>query len=469
MKRLVVVGGGITGLAAAYRAQRLLEKPRLAGDDFEITLLEREGRLGGKILTEQEDGFLLEGAADSFLTRKPSALALCEELGVAQRLVGQLPQPIRSFVMHRHELYPLPEGFSGMVPTNLDALLASPLLSQAAKHRVQMEPTIPPDGPSGDESIAHFMARRLGPEVFELLVEPLLSGIYAGDASILSLMATFPRLREIERRSGSLLKGLAAEQPAAPAAHPPFVTFPEGMGELVRTLSAGLSRVRLRTGVEVRAVEETGGGRYLIGLSDGPSIAADALILATPAFASAALLGRLDPGLAERLAAIPFASVAIIHLAFRREDFGRPLEGYGYLIPQVEGSDLLACTWTSSKWGGRAPEESVFVRLYAGRYGGESVIERPDHALVALARAELAATLKVSAEPILSRVYRWERAMPQYTLGHLDRLGEIEGRVLAHRGLFLAGASYRGVGIPDCIESGVRAAGAAADRLRETT
>ncbi len=467
MRRLAIIGGGITGLAAAHRAQRLLEGSPLGGDGFEITLLEREERLGGKIVTEQEGGFLLEGAADSFLTRKPAALALCEELGVAGRLVGQLPQPVRSFVMHRHELYPLPEGFSGMVPTNLDALLATPLLSQAAKHRVQMEPSIPPDGPSGDESIAHFMARRLGPEVFELLVEPLLSGIYAGDASTLSLMATFPRLREMERRSGSLLKGLAAERAAQAASQPPFVTFPEGMGELVRILGAGLSGTRIRTRAEVRTVEEGEGGRYLIGLSDGSAVEADAVILATPAFASASLLTRLDPALAELLATIPFASVAVIHLGFRRSDLERPLEGYGYLIPQVEESDLLACTWTSSKWGGRAPEDAVSVRVYAGRYGREKVTERPDHALLELARAELAATLGVSAQPILSRVYRWERALPQYTLGHLDRLDAIEGRALAHQGLLLAGASYRGVGVPDCIDSGTRAATAAVSHLLE--
>ncbi len=470
MKRLVVVGAGITGLAAAHRAQCLLGLPSSGdggqtGDAFEVVLLEREERLGGKILTEREGDFLLEGAADSFLTRKPAAFALCEELGMADRLVGQLPQPIRSFVRHRRELYPLPEGFSGMVPTNLEALVSGSLLSPAAKHRVMMEPAIPPGGPAGDESIAHFMARRFGPEVFDLLVEPLLAGVYAGDASSLSLMATFPRLREMERRSGSLLRGLAAEGAAAPALHPPFVTLPEGMGGLVEALGKALTGVRVLTRREARAVREGAGGGYRIEMEDGTSMAADALVLAIPAAVAAPLLIGFDGELAKLLATIPFASVAIIHLGFRRADFGRLLEGYGYLIPQVEGSDLLACTFTSSKWAGRAPEDAVLLRLYAGRFGGESVTARTDRALLALARSELAETLKVKAEPILSRIYRWERALPQYTLGHLDRLAAIDERLLAHPGLHLAGASYRGVGIPDCIESGFNAANAAVSSL----
>lgn len=491
MRRLVIVGGGITGLAAAFRAQELLGPGAPAGGaepgtrepPIEIALIERERRLGGKILTERQGEFLLEGTADSFLTRKPAAVELCRRMGVADRLVGQLPQPIRSYVRRHHRLYPLPEGFSGMVPANLKALLASDLLSDSAKHRATMEPTIPPALSADDESVAHFMARRFGPEVFELLIEPLLSGIYAGDASSLSLMATFPQLREMERRYGSLLKGLA--RPAAAGSEaaveaasdsgraaapgepllPPFLTFPEGMAELIRGITTSLSRVRVLSGRGVRAIARSAEGGFAVELAGGDSVDADSLVVATPAFESAALLAGVDGELSERLAAIPYASVALIHLAFRQADFPAPLSGYGYLIPQVEESDLLACTWSSSKWAGRAPQGTVLLRLYAGRHGRPEVTKRPDAELIELARAELAETLKLQAEPILAKVRRWERGMPQYTLGHLERLDAIEARLRGLPNLLLAGAGYRGVGIPDCIESGFRAAEAAMSRL----
>ncbi len=451
MTRLVIVGGGIAGLAAAWRAQALsAERP------VEITLVEREDRLGGKIRTELSGGFLFEMGAESFLSRKPAGVKLCEELDLLDRLQGRTPRSGRSFVMHRHALHPLPEGLSGFIPTDLDSLKASSLLSEEAKRRFEREPTIPPDPGSGDQSVARFLSRRLGPEVFHLLVEPLVSGIYAGDAALLSVKATYPQLLDLERRYGSLLAGLKAQ--AAPAGGlPAFVSFPLGMAELVSRLAGRLTSVRIVLGAAARSVETAREG-IRVELADGGSLEADAGILAVPAYEAARLLAGLDPELAALHERIPYASSAVVQLAFDSPAAAGPLDGYGYVVPSVEESDILACTWSSSKWEHRAPDGSALIRYYLGRFGRDDITRKSDRELVEAARSELAATLGIQAAPARSLVVRWDRAMPQYLVGHLDRLEAIEERLALHPGLYLAGAAYRGVGIPDCIASGWKAA-----------
>lgn len=454
-KRIGIIGGGIAGLAAAYRCEQL-------ADDVAVTLIEREPRLGGKILTERVDGFVVEGAPDSFLSRKPRGVGLCEELGLAEQLHGRRPEHEKTFVRRHGQLHRLPSGLTGMIPTNLDALTNSTLISPAGRERLAQEASLPPVPAKGDESVAHFVTRRLGREVYEQLVEPLMSGIYAGDGEQLSLAATFPQLRQLELKHGSLLKGLSASQPAGSiqAAYPPFVSLPGGMATLVEAIQARLSRTQLCTGVTVESIRRQGDG-YAITLADGHPIRVDAVILATPAFVTARLLADLDPVLADLHAQIPHTSAAIITLAFTASDLPHPLDGYGYVIPQVEETDLLACTWTSSKWDGRAPVGSALIRVYAGRYGRRDVTQLDDAELLALARAEVESTLGIAATPVRTWIHRWPNAMPQYLLGHTERLAQIEQRLAQNPGLFLAGAAYRGVGIPDCIESGERAAAAA--------
>lgn len=456
---VAIVGGGISGLAAAYRLHTLAPTLRL-------TLIEREARLGGKILSERPGGFLIEGGPDCFLSRKPRGLALCEELGLTERLQGRDPAHAKTFVRHGGTLHRLPEGLSGMVPTNLEALAESTLISPAGQARLAAEATLPAAPGEEDESLAAFITRRLGPEVFERLVEPLMGGIYAGDAGQLSLAATFPQLRALEQEHGSLLAGLSAASPASNSAQmPPFLALRGGMGELVEALLARLDGVTQHCAAGVRRIEPGAQG-YELTLADGTLIQSRALILTTPAHIVAPLVAPWDSALAEAHAAIPYASVATLSLAYDAQALP-PLDGYGYVIPKAEGSEVLACTWSSSKWQGRAPSGKVLLRLYLGRYGGEPILERSDEELVALALTEVEQVLQPAGSPEAHWLYRWPQAMPQYTMGHKERVALIERRRAAHRGLFLAGAAYRGVGIPDCIREGEQAAQAALAYLKE--
>ncbi len=467
MKRLVIIGGGISGLAAAWAARR-------ATSEVAITLLERDARPGGKIRTDSVDGFLLEQGPDSFLSRKLAGVRLAKELGIDGRLLARTPRSVPAFVMRAHALHPLPQGFSGMVPTDLRALSESTILSEAGKRRALQEPSIQAYPADAEPSVAQFMRGRFGGEAFDLLIEPLVSGIYAADADQLSLAATFPQLRALEQRHGSLTAALRDRRPgdategpgpAAPTATrqgadpSPFLSFPDGMEEIVRALVRRLDGVQVRYGAAAASVSRRGG--ILNVVTADRTLEADALILATPAHEAAGLCREIAPTLSSSLAEIPFSSSAVIHLAYRRADVGHPLDGYGYLIPAVEGSLVLGCTWSSRKWSGRAPEGTVLLRMHVGRFSRADVCGMPDADLVRICRDELAATLGLIASPILQSVHRWEKAMPQYTREHPRRLAAMERALASCPGLFLAGSSYRGIGVPDCIDSGEVAADAA--------
>jgi oxygen-dependent protoporphyrinogen oxidase len=453
--KLVVVGGGIAGLAAARRLEALIP-------DGEIVLVERTGRLGGKLLTARVDGFVVEGGADSFLSRKERGVGLCEELGLGEELVGRRPENARSYVRRGAELHPLPEGLTGMIPTDLDALADSPLLSPEGRARLATEVDLPPAPPGGDESIASFVSRRLGREAYEALVAPLMTGIYGGDGEQLSLRATFPNLRALELQHGSLMRGLLAQSPQA-TGYPSFVSLRSGLGALVTVLAERLARTRLLTGQAAVGLRPRSAG-FEVELDAGETLGADGVVVAVPAFSASELLEPIDSDLAEAHAEIPYSSSAVVSLAYREVDVAHPLDGYGYVVPRAEDSDVLACTWTSSKWENRAPSGFVLLRVYVGRFGGRDVVGEPDDDLVALAREEVR-LLGIGAEPALLRIHRWSRGMPQYTLGHPERLESIDAALAQHPGLALAGASYRGVGIPDCIHSGEDAARSVARSL----
>jgi protoporphyrinogen/coproporphyrinogen III oxidase len=455
---VVIIGGGISGLAAAHRLVR--DAP-----EIRVTLLEAEDRLGGKIVTERIDGFVIEGGPDSFLAAKPRGVGLCEEVGISHRLQGVTPQRRRAFVLFRARLHDLPEGLSGLVPTRLTPLARATLLSPCGKARVALDYAIPRRRGDGDESLGGFIRRRLGRQAWERLVEPLMAGIYAADGDTLSLEATFPQLRAAERQHGGLIRGvLAARRASATPGTPvsPFLTPESGLGELVAALEDSLRRgdVDVRTATAAASVTQEA-NRFHVALHNGDVIAADALIVATPAFAAANLLAWLAPDLATDLDAIPHASTAIVTLAYRRDEIPHPLDGHGYVVPRVEGGPILACTWSSRKWAGRAPNGWELIRIFVGRSGQEDVLTLSDDALVALARGEIDKRLGVCVTPSLQRVTRWPRGMPQYVLGHPERIARIETALGARPGLFLAGNAYRGVGLPDCIASGERAAAAA--------
>ena len=457
---MVVVGGGIAGLSAAYALSQS------DGPPVACTLVEADSRLGGKILTEQADGFVIEGGPDSFLSQKPWGIELCRKLGLEDRLIGTNPDRRRTFVYSKGRLEELPEGLALGFPTRLGPFLRSGLLSWPGKLRLGAEIFVPRRREESDESLGGFFRRRLGREALERIIEPLMTGIYAGDADQLSIRATFPRFPDMEREHGSLVRSMLGARRRRPAPGmgerarwTPFVTLQGGLSELVQALTGRLSAVKVRLGRRVTAVRSCGTAQGYEVLVDGASpLKADAVVLATPAFGAAGLLEPLDATVAGMLGAIPYASTATVTLGFRRAGFSHDLDGYGFVIPRIEGRALLASTWSSSKWDHRAPDGSVLIRAYLGGAGREAALERSDQELVELARADLRHVMGVTEEPVMARVFRWPRAMPQYLVGHLDRLAAIEERLARLPGVFVAGAAYRGVGIPDCIRDGLGSA-----------
>lgn len=459
--RVVVIGGGIAGLSAAYN---LAKEAHVNHEPLEISVLEAGQSWGGKIATCRDGGFVIEGGPDTFLASKPWGAVLCRELGLESRLMGTNPQVKRTYVLHRGRLEPLPDGLTMMIPTRFSPMLRTGLLSWPQKARMGLDFFLPPRRLDGDESLGEFVSRRLGRAAYERLIEPLMSGIYAGDGDLLSLRSTFPYLRDLELKYGGLVKGALEMrkrlgQIKTPGSRSAFLTPLTGLAEIVETLVERLEAygVALYLGTAARRVQALGTG-YRVEFNDSPPLTADGVILATPAYISGALLWDVDPDLAGELVDIPYASTATVSLAYRAQDLPRPLDAYGYVIPRREGRRALACTWTSTKFPHRAPEGYALLRVFAGRAGQEQGLPQDKEGLLDLAREELRETLGIQAAPLLWRAYYWERAMPQYNLGHPQRLERIEARLEGLPGLALAGNGYRGIGIPDCIHSGELAA-----------
>lgn len=466
---VAIVGGGITGLATAYFLGRLageIEAP------LKVTLIEAAGRLGGKILTERVQGFLIEGGADAFLVQKPWAVQLCRELGLEDQLVA--PRPGKTYVLMGGRLRRLPEGAMGLIPTRLGSFARSELFTPWGKLRMGLDLLIPPRRDSQDESLARFIRRRLGREALERLAEPLLAGIYAADPQSLSLQATFPMLRELERRHGSLIRGALRmrrqrgqrgeqlQHEGKPLSV--FLTLRKGLGTLTDALIRCLEPVRLLTRRRVMRLEPLAQG-YHLALDDGSFIEADAVVLTTPAFVTAELIELVSPEAADLLAKIPYASTAVVTLGFSRQDIEHPLDGTGFVVPRIESRAITACTWSSSKWPDRAPEDFVLLRAFFGRFGQSDALCLKDPELIELALDELKDLLGVQGRPVLTRVHRWPRAMPQYLVGHLEHLAQIERALGNHPRIMLAGAAYRGIGLPDCIRQGKEAAQTVLQRL----
>jgi len=459
MNQITIIGGGIAGLSAAYYAVKKLKEQGLP---VNVTLIESDGHWGGKITTERvmfDDGqFIIEGGPDTFLATKPYATALCRELGLGERLHGTNPDQKNTYVLHRNKLEPLPDGLAMMIPTNVGAILKSRLVSWAGKVRMGFDFVQPAKALNGDESLGTFVSRRLGREAYENLIEPLMSGIYAGNGDQLSLASTFPYLRDLEIKHGSLARGAlqmrkGAKDKAVQGSRSAFLTPTTGLAEMVEALVKYLqtNKVHLRLNTSVSRITNMD-TRYLLELEDGSSLASEAVILATPAFVSGALLASFIPALASELKSIPYASTATISLAYRQKDLTRALDGYGYVIPRSAGRKALACTWTSTKFPHRAPDGYALIRVFVGRAGQDIPWNQDD--LLALAKEELSLTLGITADPLLARVFLWDKAMPQYNLGHPEILKRIELALENYPGLALAGNGYRGIGIPDCIHSG---------------
>jgi len=473
-RHVAVIGGGVTGLAAAYRL-------RECSPQTQVTLFERSDRLGGAILTCRRDGFLIDRGPDNFITQLPYATDLCRRLGLADDLLPTDAGHRKAFVVRKGRLLEIPEGFVLMAPSRVWPVLATPILSFRAKLRLACEPLIPRRRDESDESFADFVSRRLGRETYDRLVQPLISSIYTADATTLSVEATMPQFAAMERKHGSLVFGarkMAAARKAAAASQAPqsgdgaaarqasgarysmFVAPRDGMGMVVEELAGRIGRENIRTGTPVTRLRKSSGGWLLTLVAGGEEDTQrfDAVILACPAFAAADLLRDTDADLADRLGAIEYASSAVVSLAYRREDIAHPLDGFGFVVPITEGRNILAGSFSSVKYPGRAPGGQTLLRVFVGGALQGHLLDRDDDALIELTRGELSELLGVSGEPTLAEITRWNRSMPQYHVGHLDRVAEIEKRVAALPGLALAGAGYRGVGVPQCVRSAQQAA-----------
>lgn len=466
--RVAIVGGGITGLSAAYRLQALARERE---QPIEATVIEVEARLGGKIVTEHTDeGFIIEGGPDSMATMKPQGLEFCRELGLGDELI-EPPADKTAYILFNRKLHVLPRGAMGFIPTpqSMMAFLGSNLFSIRGKLRMGLEPFIPAKQDEGDESLGAFVERRLGREPLERLAEPLLAGVYASDADNLSLNATFPQFASLEREYGGLVRGavvarkrrLAASSGNANRSSKPksiFASLRTGMATWIDTLADRLTDTRIRTGQPVRNVEQIGDAEYRLHLDD-ETIDADRVLLTTPAFVAAELLNALSPDASDSLMAIPYSSTAIATLAYRRSEVEHPLDATGFLVPRTEPREITASTWSSSKWENRAPEGYALFRCFFGRAGAaENALQASDPELVDAAQRELRELVGATGEPVLTRVHRWEGAMPQYEVGHLDKLERIDAALAECPGLEVAGSGYRGIGLPDCVKQGHKAA-----------
>ena len=454
---VVVVGGGISGLTAAYR---------LAQKGISFRLLEKSSRLGGLIRTERVDGFLLEGGPDSLLAQKPDGIALCEELGLGPRLVPTNPDKRTVFVLHRGLLHPLPEGMVLAVPTRIGPLLRSRLFSWPGKVRMGLDLVIPGRKETSDESIAAFLRRRFGQEAVDLLGEPLLAGIHAGDPERLSIRASFPRFADLETRYGSLIRGLSASAPPTKPGGSAFYSLVGGLGELVEAVASRLpsSAVQLDTPVtslERASPERADGGRFRL-TTGGDTIDAHAVILALPPASSASLVRGLSEELGQGLGGIRSSTTATVCLGFRQADVANGLDGYGLIVPATEGLRTMACSFFSTKFPGRAPEGHVLLRGFVGGARDPQVLGQGDDALTALVVREMTPVLGLRGVPVMARVFRWPGGTPQLEVGHMDRVAAMDAQVRALPGLFLAGAGVRVTGIPDCVAQGSAAAAEAA-------
>jgi protoporphyrinogen/coproporphyrinogen III oxidase len=457
---VAIIGGGISGLSAAHALHRR-QVPYL--------LLEAGPSLGGLIRTETRGGFLLEGGADSIFAAAPPGVALCRELGLAERLVPANLEQRTTYVLHRRRLHPLPEGLMLGVPTRILPFLRSGLFSWPGKLRMGLDLVLPGGNGRGDESIASFVRRRLGQEAVDRLGDPLLAGIHSGDPEQLSILSTFPRLRELEQRHGSLVRGLRATPPPkpAPGAQLPavFYSLRGGLREMVDALVVRLDRERIWTKAVVQAVSRRA-GRFSLAVRGNGTVEAGRVIVAAPGPGIAPALEGLVPGAARALAAIPFASSATVLLGYRREDVAHPLDGYGLVVPRTEGLRTTAIAFVSTKYPFRAPGGHVLLRGYLGGARDGEVMALSDEEMAETVKREMSGVLGLRGRPVATRVFRWPGGTPQLEVGHLERMGAVQQEVASVPGLHLTGNGIRTTGIPDAVADGTRAGETAAEGAR---
>ena len=451
MLDVAIVGAGIAGLAAAYE---------LVQRGLRVRVLESAERAGGVIKTDRFDGWVVDTGPDSLLVQKPAAVALCRELGIADRLTSTLT-PRTAYVLREGRLHPLAEGSVLGFPITISALARSSLFTSAGKLRMACELLVPARDGDDDESVATFVRRRFGQEAADYLAEPLLAGIHAGDAEQLSIRALFPRLLEAERTAGSVVRNFRRLK-MKPSPAGAFVSLPGGTGELVDALISALPSGTVVFGSRVTEIRRT--STYLLESAKGTT-EARTVILAVPAYVVASLLRPFDTGLAAMCDAIPYASTATVAYGFSRPQVAHPLRGSGFVVPRVERSPLLAVTWVSSKWPGRAPDGCILLRAFLGGGRDPHRLERGDEDLLEDALEPMRDLLGITGAPLFARLQRWTRQSPQYVVGHLERVATIERLLASVPGVFVTGSGFRAIGIPDCISDGRATATRAAEHV----
>jgi oxygen-dependent protoporphyrinogen oxidase len=460
-KRVVIIGGGISGLSAAYYAQKKFSEQAIP---VEIVLIEKDKTLGGKIQTLHRDDFVLERGPDSFLARKMPIIDLIRDLGLEDELTATNPLAKKNYILKQNRLHRMPPGLVLGIPTEVTPFIKTGLISPLGKARAAMDLVLPKRDSGSDESLGSFLERRLGKEVLEHIAEPLLAGIYAGDTHSLSLQATFPQFQQLEQKHRSLILGMMQSKKQVPqAAKLPeiakksmFLTFKKGLKTLVDSLIEHLHSIELKTGQGVHSVNRIN-ETYHVELEDGQKLTCGAMILALPVYQTAKLLHDVPE--AKVLNQIPYVSVANIILAFEQKDIARALDGSGFVIPRSEGRFITACTWTSSKWLHASPKGKVLLRCYIGRSGEEQWTGFSDEQLLSKVRSDLTDLMGITAEPLFYEVTRWMNSMPQYPVGHLESISQVRKALADQKpGTFLTGSGYHGVGLPDCIRQGKEAA-----------
>jgi oxygen-dependent protoporphyrinogen oxidase len=463
-RRIIIVGGGIAGLTAAHRVIELKHEKGIA---LELVLLEASDRLGGSIVTERVDDFLVEAGPDSFITEKPWALRLCERLNLTSRLIPTNAAFNKLYIVRGGKLQKVPDGFLLLAPTRFWPFIRTPIFSWLGKLRIAAELVLPRGDSDRDESLASFVRRRFGEEVLIRVAQPLIGGIYAADPERLSLDATMPRFKEMERHCRSVVWSMWREQkgrnrkaqPGSGARWGLFVSLAEGMQELVDGIASQLPAGTVRLNTRVTSLERgTAGAAWHVTTANLESFEGDAVILASPAYQSAEILRCIEPDTADELSKIQYASTGTVTLAYRQSDFPRSLDSFGFVVPAIENRKIMACTFSSLKFAGRAPQGHILLRAFIGGSLQPHLFEDDDETMERNVRQELSSLLGVEAQPFFCRIWRHPLSMPQYYLGHRRLTDRIENRMHAVPGLALAGSAYRGVGISDCVHSGEEAA-----------
>jgi len=453
-KKIAVIGGGISGLAAAYSLEEMAQRK---GKSISITLFEKNNRIGGNILTERVGDFLIEGGPDCFLSEKPWAIQLCEWLGMGESLLRTNDEYRRTYIYWKGRLRELPEGIMLMIPTRFFPLLKSDLFSLAGKLRMGMELFIPKRKSGGDESLSEFVRRRLGQEIVERVAEPLVAGVHAENPDAMSIKSRFPRFVQMEEEYGSLIKGMLAKRKImlnSESGKPKwtmFMTLKNGLDELPLTIVKALKMTTIITNKEVSEINKVSG--YKIYLKNRDTIDADVVIFATPSYETGRLLRGLNSSISDQLDTIPYVSTATISLAYKKDSILHPMNGFGFLVPRVENRRIMGASWVSRKFSYRTPDDSILIRCFIGGSRNEELVFLDDKDMLKMIREELRDVMGISAEPILTRIYRWEKAMPQYIIGHDERVSRIEQSISKYPDMFVTGSAYRGGGISECIKN----------------